>query len=150
MKIRFVNETDKDIWSRFRTELWPESSDDHGLEIDEYFQGNSIDIDVVFMAETETSDLVGFLEINLRDYAEGSRCSPIPYIEAWFVSKAHRGMGIGKLLIQAAEHWSLENGYSEIASDTTPNNLASINAHKKLGYKEVERVVCFLKPLKNV
>ena len=147
MKIRFVNDSDKDSWSKFRTELWPESSDNHVSEIEAYFHGTSIDIDVVFVAETENHDLVGFLELNLRDYAEGSRCSPIPYIEAWFVSKGHRGKGVGRLLIQAAERWALENGYSEIASDTTPNNLDSIKAHKKLGYKEVERVVCFLKTL---
>ncbi len=148
MNIRLVNEDDKDIWCKFRSELWPESSDDHALEIADYFEGNSIDIDVVFVAETATGDQVGFLELNLRDYAEGSRCSPIPYIEAWYVTKPYRGKGVGKSLIQAAEEWSIENGYSEMASDTTLDNLASIQAHNKLGYKEVERIVCFVKPLK--
>ena len=98
MKIRFVNKKDKDIWLKFRTELWSESSDDLTSEIEEYFRGNSNDIDVVFMAVTENNDPVGFLELNLRDYAEGCRCSPIPYIEAWYVSKSYRGKGIGKLI----------------------------------------------------
>lgn len=149
MNIRLVNEKDKEIWSEFRTELWPDSPDDHMSEIEDYFKGQSIDIDLVFIAETFNSTPMGFLELNLRDYAEGSRCSPIPYIEAWFVVSNQRGKGVGKALVQAAESWAVENGYSEIASDTTPDNLNSINAHKSLGYKEVERVVCFLKSLKS-
>jgi aminoglycoside 6'-N-acetyltransferase I len=149
MNIRFANEADKDSWSKFRAELWPESSDNHLSEIEDYFQGKSIDIEVVFIAHANNDEVVGFLELNLRNFAEGSRCSPIPYIEAWYVSKPYRGKGVGKLLIQAAERWSIDNGYTEIASDTTPNNLGSIRAHNKLGYKEVERVVCFLKSLKN-
>jgi aminoglycoside 6'-N-acetyltransferase I len=149
MNIRQINQSDRDAWLTFRRELWPSYSDDHSAEIDAFFQGNSIDIDVVFVAENADCELVGFLELNLRDYAEGSRCSPIPYIEAWFVTKQNRGQGIGKALIQAAETWAIEHSFSEIASDTTPDNIDSIDAHKRLGFREVERVVCFLKPLEN-
>ena len=150
MNIRFVEKSDKETWSRFRGELWPESSDDHASEIESYFEGDSIDIDTVFIAENTDPTTVGFLELNIRNYAEGSRISPIPYIEAWYVAKQHRGKGIGRALIRAAEQWSIENGYTEIASDTTPENTNSINAHKHLGFQEVERVVCFLKQLRNV
>ena len=150
MNIRLAEEKDKAIWSKFRSKLWPGSFDDHLSEIEDFFKGQSIDIDLVFIAELSDCTPVGFIEVNLRDYAEGSRCSPIPYIEAWFVMSDQRGKGIGKALVQAAESWAIDNGYSEIASDTTLDNQNSINAHKHLGYTEVERVVCFLKSLKNV
>jgi aminoglycoside 6'-N-acetyltransferase I len=42
---------------------------------------------------------------------------------------------------------AIENGYKELASDTEISNTQSIEIHKKLGFKETERVVCFLKKL---
>jgi aminoglycoside 6'-N-acetyltransferase I len=44
--------------------------------------------------------------------------------------------------------WAKAKGFTEIASDTWLENESSIMAHKALGYTEVERIVCFVKPLK--
>ncbi|MHB8778501.1 MAG: GNAT family N-acetyltransferase, partial [Anaerolineales bacterium] len=46
-----------------------------------------------------------------------------------------------------AEDWARERGCTEMASDTWLDNEASIRAHLKLGYLEVERLVHFVKPL---
>ncbi len=47
-----------------------------------------------------------------------------------------------------AEKWALENGFSELASDTALENTMSFEIRGKLGFVETERVVCFIKKLK--
>ena len=54
---------------------------------------------------------------------------------------------LGTRLMQAAEAWARNQGLKEIASDTQIENAGSIQAHKALGYEEVERLVCFRKAL---
>lgn len=71
----------------------------------------------------------------------------MPYLEAWFVDAAWRGWGIGGALMARAEAWAREQGFDELASDTEIDNHASIALHRRLGFAETERVVCFLKRL---
>ncbi|MCG8488169.1 MAG: GNAT family N-acetyltransferase [Chromatiales bacterium] len=131
-----------------RSELWPKDRSQHPIELAEYFAGKSIDIVETFVVEVANRELAGFIELNIRNFAEGSRSSRVPYIEAWFVKPEYRGRGYGKALIQQAESWAVQEGFKEIASDTETHNHTSIALHKKLGFIETERVVCFLKPLK--
>ena len=72
----------------------------------------------------------------MRDYAEG-----------WYVNLDLRNCGYGKQLIKIAENWAIENGFKELASDAEIENFDSIAAHKALGFKEVEQIVCFIKQL---
>ena len=130
-----------------RSLLWPDSPQQHYEEIGEFFSNTSIDIVQVFVIERTESGLAGFIEINVRNFAEGSRSPKVPYIEAWFVDEDTREKGWGRKLMETAEHWALESGFNELGSDTEIGNYKSIEAHKKLGFKEVERVVCFLKEL---
>jgi len=58
-----------------------------------------------------------------------------------------RGQKLGRDLILTAEHWAREKGCTEMASDTWLENEASIAAHLKLGYYEIERLVHFVKRL---
>lgn len=50
-------------------------------------------------------------------------------------------------MVRAAEQWALAHGHHEIASDAEIDNAGAIAAHRALGYVEVERVVCFRRPL---
>ena len=147
LNIRPITPSDRIVWSAMRAALWPDTADAHLVEIDQFFAGESIDVSAVLVAEIGTQ-MVGFIELNLRSFAEGSRNSPVPYIEAWFVAREFRAQGIGSQLISSAERWALENGYSEIASDTELENHHSIAMHTHLGFRETERIVCFLKTLK--
>lgn len=150
MKVRNARIEDREIWLLYRSKLWPNSSDSHLSEIDEYFSGSSIDIEQTFILEDKDNSIVGFLEINIREFAEGSRHSKVPYVEAWYIDEKYQGKGGGKLLMKAAEMWALEKGFNELASDTELNNARSIEIHKHLGFKEVERVVCFIKKIGSV
>ncbi|MCZ7603994.1 MAG: GNAT family N-acetyltransferase [Melioribacteraceae bacterium] len=147
MLIREVSYTDISEWSKMRTSLWPDTEDNHITELEEYFSGKSIDIVQVYIVEVD-KEVVGFMELNIRNFAEGSRLSKLPYIEAWYVKPKHQGKGYGKALIKKAEEWAISLGYTELASDTEINNHKSISLHKELGFIETERIVCFLKKLR--
>ena len=146
MLIREINEDDIAVWSDMRSDLWPDTQDGHIKEIREYFAGSSIDIVVTYVVEAD-HQVIGFIELNVRNFAEGSRCSKIPYVEGWYVKPEYRGKGYGASLMRMAEQWALSLGYSELASDTELENTLSIAMHKHLGFDETERVVCFLKKL---
>jgi aminoglycoside 6'-N-acetyltransferase I len=49
--------------------------------------------------------------------------------------------------MKQAAQWATGLGFSELASDTEIDNVDSIARHKRLGFKETYRVVCFLKKL---
>lgn len=148
MRIRMAKPEDLEQWVAMRTLLWPESEAEHRDELETYFSGCSIDIEQVFVIELEnTSNLAGFIEMNIRNFAEGSRAARVPYVEAWFVRPEFRGGGYGSALMAQAESWAVDLGFREIASDTEWFNQKSIAMHKHLGYMETERVVCFLKKL---
>ena len=145
MTIRKISIDDSPLWVRFRTKLWPWGADTHADEIAEFFAGSSIDIEEVFVVENDAGEVVGFIELNTREFAEGSRHPQVPYVEAWFVEEDHRHRGYGRELMHAAEHWARQNGFSELASDAEITNTRSIELHKLLGFEETERIVCFLK-----
>ena len=91
---------------------------------------------------------MGFLELSLRSYAEGTGDSPVPYVEGWFVRADARGKGAGKALIEKAMDWASSRGFAHLASDTDLSNEESILAHHAVGFTEVGRQVAFLRPLK--
>ena len=91
--------------------------------------------------------LRGFVEVGIRDYAEGCNSDWIGYIEGWYVDADSRYLGIGRALIAAAEAWAIEQGCREMASDAELANTASQAAHGRLGYAEVGRSVHFRKVL---
>lgn len=158
MHVRRATLDDIDRWCQMRFELWPTSTfAQHEEEILNFFDGDSRDIAEVFVIETRRDkpsvqplgQTIGFLEINIRNYAEGSDNDRVPYVEGWFIEEDFRGKGWGSRLMEVVENWARDLGYSELASDTTVENAGSIRLHKKLGFKEQERVVCFLKSLKK-
>lgn len=101
----------------------------------------------VFVAVLSTGDVAGCLEVFLREYAEGADSSPVGYLEGLYVAAEYRRHGIGAALVRAGEEWAASQGCTEIASDARIENAISIELHKRMGYQEVERQVCFLKRL---
>jgi aminoglycoside 6'-N-acetyltransferase I len=90
---------------------------------------------------------VGFLELSVRDFADGCDSAPVPHVEGWYIEPPARGLALGADLMHAAETWSVERGFSELASDTEVENVASQNAHAACGFEETERLVKFRKSL---
>lgn len=143
--IRHAAPEDKPEWLRMRQALWSDTPLDYlSLDLDARLAAKD---KIVFLASSDDGQLVAFVEVGLRDFAEGCDTSPVGYIEAWYVDPHVRGQKLGRELIHAAEQWARGKGATEMASDTWLDNHASIQAHLKLGYEEVDRLVHFVKPL---
>jgi aminoglycoside 6'-N-acetyltransferase I len=142
MTVREIQKKDKSDYLRMRQILWKDSTTE---EVEDFFQQPKW---TTFVAEKNFNKLCGFIEVGSRPYAEGCETSPVAYIEGWYVDTDVQRQGVGRKLVQVAEAWAIEHGFTEIASDTWLENETSIEAHKALGFDEVERLVCFRKGLK--
>jgi aminoglycoside 6'-N-acetyltransferase I len=131
-----------------RHALWPDA-ELHELQADveAFFAGSSRYITAAFIAY-DNDKAIGFIEINVRPYAEGCESSPVPHIEAWYVAAQSRRTGIGTKLMRAAEQWALAHGFTELTSDTNDSYPLSVRAHAANGFAEVERLICFRKKLR--
>src|SRR5215510_5934842 len=145
MPIRPVQPTDHTEWLRMRLHLWGGTAEEHTPDLEAYFA--TLQRGITIVVESTGGGLCGFIEVSLRDYAEECTTSPVAYIEGWYVDEDSRRHKLGTRLVQAAEAWARNQGLKEIASDTQIENAVSIQAHKVLGYEEVERIVCFRKAL---
>ena len=147
MHIRPVTRADRDEWLRMRKILYPNSAPE---EVDEWLESEHGTLLVgvaVFVADRGDGCLAGFVEIALRNYAEGCVTTPVAFLEGWYVDPDVRRRGVGAWLVKAAEDWARARGLEEIASDTTLDNAVSREAHLALGFEEVERQICFRKAL---
>jgi aminoglycoside 6'-N-acetyltransferase I len=147
MQIRPIQPTDKAVWQRMRTALWPDTDDEHTAEIDHFFAGQLHEPLAVLLACNDDGTPLGFVELNIRRYAEGCETDRIGYLEGWYVEPQARRQSVGRALLTAAEEWARAQGCTEMASDTWLENEISRVAHLALGYEEVERIICFRKDL---
>ena len=130
-----------------RARLWPDADAELEREARDFAAGLPLPtIDVVFIAE-HGHRAIGFLELALRSFSDGCTSMPVPHVEGWYVEQNERGKGIGRALIGAAEAWSRERGFTELASDTEVHNEASLQAHQRCGFEEVERLIKLRKAL---
>ncbi len=97
----------------------------------------------------EQRQIIGFVEISLREAPDKIKSEKIGYLEGWFVEKQYRKTGIGKALLDAAEDWAQQKGCAELFSDAELENKISQAAHLALGFKEIDRLVLFKKILKE-
>ena len=147
ISVRKMTSSDFLSWLEMRALLWSNCpKEKHIQEILE--QLNSPLSLQAFIVEDHNQP-IGFLEAAIHQHAH-KQFGQAGYIEGWFVKDLYRMRGYGKFLIEAAEKWTVEMGYSQIASDTENFNVGSIVAHGKLGYIEQFRAdgeVKFLKSL---
>ena len=91
---------------------------------------------------------IGFAQCQLRhDYVEGTDSSPVGYLEGIFVEEGYRNKGCAKKLLKQCEAWAKDMGCTEFASDCELTNTGSLAFHLKMGFEEVNRVICFTKRL---
>lgn len=127
--------------------LWPDPEPEHAPYIDDYVAGDRTLISQVYILETDEGEPIGFIELFVRNYADGTISTSVPYVEGWYVDERFRERGGGKLLMERAKQWAREQGSSELASDAEITNQVSIRAHKALGFREIDRNVTFLMDL---
>ena len=146
INVRAMHATDQEVWLAMRRGLWPNIQARLDDDIERYFGVGSPNVAQAFLATKDTRP-AGFIELNVRPFAEGSSASQVPYVEGWYVEPEYRKLGIGSRLVAAAEEWARAMGYRELASDVEIDNEVSQQAHHSLGFVETARVVCFVKQL---
>ena len=144
LAIRPVTASDSAEWLRMRELLWP--GDGHAPEIAAYFDAESR-AGVTLVAARPRGGLGGFVEVEIRSYAEDCETSPVPYIEGWYVDEDLRRAGVGRALVDAAIQWARDAGFTEIGSDTLADNAVSIAAHLALGFEKTAELVTFRRSL---
>jgi len=143
--IRHVRRDDHKEWLRMRVALWPEFPIE---ELAAQVSGwNEHGDTAVFVAQRPNDGLCGFVEAAIRPCTVNGELGRIGYIEGWFVDPDVRCLGVGRLLVIAAEQWAREKQCEEMHSDTYLANELSQTAHRRLGYTEVDRLVHFRKRL---
>ena len=81
------------------------------------------------------------------DYVEGTKSSPVGYLEGIYIQEKYRLKGYARELVKACEEWAKNKGCSEFASDCELTNKESYSFHKKVGFKEANRIICFNKKI---
>ena len=149
--IRPAVPSDQEQLAKLLYALWPESSPaEHAKELTQILAGQppSCMPLTILVAQLESNELAGFVEVGLRSCAEGcDPARPAGYVEGWYVTEAHRRQGIGAALLAAAEDWARRQNCREMASDTQLHNQISQQVHLALGFEEVERSVNYRKAL---
>jgi ribosomal protein S18 acetylase RimI-like enzyme len=87
----------------------------------------------IFVAEDESHAFLGYLWVG-----EGSNMmtgKKHGYIYDIFVKKEFRGKGIGKILLEKAQSYCREKGYSRILLMVSVNNANAIELYNKSGFK---------------
>lgn len=101
-----------------------------------------------FFLKYENGEPVSFAQCQLRyDYVEGTKTSPVGYLEGIFVKQEYRRKGYAKELLRACEAWAKGKGCTEFASDCEINNEESLRFHISMGFTEANRIICFTKAL---
>lgn len=104
--------------------------------------------DAQFFLKYHENKPVGFAQCQLRyDYVEGTKNSPVGYLEGIFIKEGYRHKGYAKELLLECEKWALEKGCKEFASDCELDNLNSFKFHLNMGFVEANRIICFTKEL---
>ena len=143
--IRRAAAGDADTVSSLANQLWPHCKPE--TLRDEYADLLLSEDCAVFLAEAG-SQAAAFAQCQLRrDYVEGSGSSPVGYLEAVYVEEPFRRRGIAKALVQQCEQWAGAKGCWEFASDCELTNEQSLRFHLGAGFREANRVICFIKKL---
>ena len=150
MEIVSTNDPNDTAWLALRAEFIPEVGADEQRAFLRAFARDSAAFRA-FIAQDTQAGLLGFAEVAVRrDFVNGCEHRPALFLEGIFVRPEHRGRGVARALCDEAGRWGFEQGCREFASDVYVDDLASLAAHRGLGFEETERVVYFRKPLGGV
>ena len=134
-----VTKENENAWAELCTALWPDLTLDSILRMSHegLFKNEFLYFD--------NNEPAAFLSLSLRsDYVEGTNSRLTGYVEGLYVKPEFRRKGIAEKMIKHAKKWSEEFGCTELASDCTIDNEASQAFHKYMGFKETNRLVCYI------
>jgi len=145
MHIEVLSATNLTSFTELTLELWPDC--EFGEEYPYYQSIIGSEKEICYLVR-EQETYIAFIHLSMRtDYVEGATEFPVAYIEGLYVKPDYQKQGIGKMLVSAGAAWGRQKGCKQFASDTETSNEMSIDFHKKIGFNEANRIVCFVKDL---
>lgn len=91
---------------------------------------------------------IGFAQCQIRnDYVEGTKSSPVGYLEGVFILNEYRHKGYAREILIECEKWAKQKDCIEFASDCEFNNECSLQFHLSMGFEEANRIICFRKDI---
>lgn len=148
MKILRITQNDLSDWQTLALRLWSNHSPEEMKTILSSILESPKEQG--FLVRDDAGRAIAFMNLSLRyDYVPGAKESPVAYIEGIYVEEDYRKQGIATRLVRHAEQWALEKKCTELASDALIENTDSHTFHVQMGFQEVERVVSFIKPIKD-
>ncbi len=145
MNIEALSATNLSPFTELVLELWPDANFDEEYHHYQSVIGSTNEL-CYLVRERET--YIAFIHVSIRnDYVEGATEFPVAYIEGLYVKPRYQKRGIGKELVNAGAAWGRQKGCRQFASDAEFTNETSIDFHRKIGFSEANRIVCFIKEL---
>lgn len=143
--IRKAEIKDLSIIAQLACRLWPHHTAE---EMQAEFADMIAKPDAAFFLAYDGEKAIGFAQCQLRhDYVEGTDSSPVGYLEGIYMAEVYRKQGIARELLSACESWAKSKGCAEFASDCEIDNAQSLQFHRKVGFEEANRIICFTKKL---
>ncbi|MDE6244335.1 MAG: GNAT family N-acetyltransferase [Treponemataceae bacterium] len=143
--VRSASKNDLKIVADLAVLMWGDNSVDEAAE---EFSKHISKGDAQIFLKYEDDILVGFAQCQLRyDYVEGTKTTPVGYLEGIFILEKYRNRGYAKELLKKCETWAKGKGCREFASDCEIDNEISFQFHRAMNFTEANRIICFKKKL---
>ncbi|MCL2386572.1 MAG: GNAT family N-acetyltransferase [Defluviitaleaceae bacterium] len=127
-------------WATLCDALWPDEDSTIRSWIEDWQIG---DFPHEFLYY-HNNEAIAFISLDIRsEYVEGTKGFPVGYVEGIYVKPDFRKHGIARKLIEFAKSWTLSQNCEELASDCELDNEESLLFHKKVGFAEANRIICF-------
>ena len=144
-RLETAGKKDVKAWKAMRSDLFADVEDSfHDHEIKLILKSQDRKCLLVY---APNEDLVGFLEVSLRNLVDGCVGGPVGYIEGIYLVPDYRGLGLGGVLIDAAGEWFTTHGCHDMATDTEIDNEDAQEFWSELGFEETWRVVQYRKSI---
>lgn len=123
--VRKAGEMDLEILANLAALMW----DNHFVselasEFSEIISKNKFQ----FFLKYKNDIPIGFAQCQLQyDYVEGTKTTPVGYLEGIFIKDGYRNMGYAKELLSEYQAWAKYNGCREFASDCEIDNTDSLH-----------------------
>jgi len=106
-----------------------------------FLLGRLTDPNVTFLVAAAHDNLLGFVQATLMDTPPIPTLKPrhYAYINEIVVRSDYRGLGLGRLLMAAAEDWAVAHGATSIELGTYEFNTDARAFYERLGYATLHR-----------
>lgn len=150
MHFHLATLNDLPIWARMRDALYSDLKPDYILaEIRRIVDDSALTTFLIFPHGPQSGrdipkgEPIGMIELSLRNIVDGCISSPVAYIDGLYLVEPWQGKGLGKEMMDFIRKWAQEQGCTELAVDTEPENQRAQKFYLREGFEETFRIVQF-------